>query len=284
MSIYVDEIFFINLTINFILLFITRKLTRSKTGISRLILGSAIASIYSVGAYFPKVSFIYRTFGKLSFSALLMFITYNIPNIKEFIRKIIVFYATSFVFGGTVYAALSATGSTPSNTTIKILAISFTLSLFVIHIFTHQYIHKITKERNFVNIEVSLSGNTTCFVGLVDTGHSLCDPLGKRSVVVVEFDKIKELLPMGFRMEYSKGNILEASLGTNSEFQRRIKMIPFKSLGNNGDLMVGIKTDVLKINENTVENGILGIYNGKISTDNTYFGLVGIQNESEVTA
>lgn len=58
-----------------------------------------------------------------------------------------------------------------------------------------------------------------------------------------------------------------------------MKLIPFSSLGNDNGLLIGFKPDYIKIysEEEYIRNDVLvGIYDGKLSKNNLYTSLIGL--------
>ena len=97
-------------------------------------------------------------------------------------------------------------------------------------------------------------------------------------VIVVEKEKLKDIFPNNIL-----DNIDSIINGDNihlGEFSAKIRAIPFKSLGKENGLLLGIKVDNVKIYyedmEHKITDVIVGIYNGKLSKNGKYAGLVGL--------
>lgn len=64
------------------------------------------------------------------------------------------------------------------------------------------------------------------------------------------------------------------------EYASKVRVIPFKSLGKDNGLLLGIKIDEAYIeyqdNVYEIKNVIIGIYNGILSRNRKYVGLVGL--------
>ena len=59
----------------------------------------------------------------------------------------------------------------------------------------------------------------------------------------------------------------------------KFKLIPFSSLGNDNGLLIGFKPDYIKIyseDECTRDDVLIGIYDGKLSKNNLYTSLIGL--------
>jgi hypothetical protein len=59
----------------------------------------------------------------------------------------------------------------------------------------------------------------------------------------------------------------------------KFKLIPFSSLGNDNGLLIGFKPDYIKVygeEECTRDDVLIGIYDGKLSRNNLYTSLIGL--------
>lgn len=106
MTIYIDIVFFENLCMNYIILFATAYILKVKRNHIRLILSALIGAVYSILAYMQIIDIYSNTFMKILLSILMVYTAYNAKNIKVLIKQVIIFYLTTFVFGGCAFALL----------------------------------------------------------------------------------------------------------------------------------------------------------------------------------
>ena len=106
MTIYLDIIFFENLIMNFIILLATCLILKRKKSYIRLIIASALGSLYVVVSYITNLQTLYGITMKVLLSIAMTYIAFNSKNIKSQIREILVFYLVSFACGGTAIAAI----------------------------------------------------------------------------------------------------------------------------------------------------------------------------------
>ena len=101
--------------------------------------------------------------------------------------------------------------------------------------------------------------------GYIDSGNTLKDPLSKKPVIIVEKNIIEKIVDV------------EKLMGGDENL--KIRLIPFKSIGKQNGMLIGIKPQYIKIkyNENQVKtnNVIVGIYDKKISKN--YSALIGLE-------
>jgi stage II sporulation protein GA (sporulation sigma-E factor processing peptidase) len=121
-------------------------------------------------------------------------------------------------------------------------------------------------------------------------GNFLKDPISGENVVIIEKRALEGLIEKSILDDMEKilkGKWIESRDLHNYAF----KVIPFMSLGNERGLLVGIKPDLVRIyDEKTYyrDDILIGIYDGKISKNGIYKGLIGLEvlegeNKNEFT-
>lgn len=106
MTIYIDVVLIENLIMNYIIFFATGVVLKIKINHIRLIIASLLGACYSVVAYMSILE-IYSSFIlKIILSIIIVYIAYNPQNVKQLWKYILIFYMTSFVFGGAAFALI----------------------------------------------------------------------------------------------------------------------------------------------------------------------------------
>ena len=76
-------------------------------------------------------------------------------------------------------------------------------------------------------------------------------------------------------------NIISGEDINIDKYASKIRIIPFTSLGKENGILIGIKSDNIKVyhddKETYIENVIIGIYNGNLSKNNKYKALIGLE-------
>lgn len=106
MTIYIDIIFLENLFMNYIILFATGIIIKAPIKIIRTFISSTIGSIYAVISYMSILKICSNIFLKIVLSISMVYIAFNSKNIKMFVKQLMIFYLTSFTFGGVAFAFL----------------------------------------------------------------------------------------------------------------------------------------------------------------------------------
>lgn len=290
MYIYAEYLLLENMIINYILLYLTRKFTKTEANNIRVLLASFIGAIYSLVIFFPSLRFMTKFIIKLSISILIIIVAFNPFKFKKFIRLIATFYVMAFIFAGASLAlfylanveAYAGNGIFYiKNFPVKMLVLAVSLSYILIKI-VWGYIQSIlTKNRIYIPIIVGLNNKTVEVMGLLDTGNLLRDPLTQTPVIIIQFSAIKELLPESVQsiFEKYKENDFQAISAIMDENISNLKfrLIPYKSLGKENGVLIGFKPDnvIVKGDENKLIGDIIvGIYNSNLSSNDNYVALL----------
>lgn len=106
MTVYLDIIFLENLFMNFIILYACEIILKLPIKVIRTFCSSVLGSIYAIVSYISVLEIYSNFFLKLILSFSMVYIAFEPKNIKSFFKELIVFYLTSFTFGGVAFALL----------------------------------------------------------------------------------------------------------------------------------------------------------------------------------
>ena len=106
MTLYVDIIFLENVFMNSIILLATGIILKDKTKIIRNLISSSIGAIYAIIIYTSHIELYSNIFLKIMLSLVIVYISFKPQNTKSMLKHIIIFYLTSFTFGGVAFALL----------------------------------------------------------------------------------------------------------------------------------------------------------------------------------
>ena len=106
MTIYIDIIFLENLFMNYIILFATGIIVKAPLKIIRTLLSSTIGSIYAIISYMSSLEINSNFVLKILLSIAMVYIAFSSKSAKLFFKQLMIFYLTSFTFGGVAFALL----------------------------------------------------------------------------------------------------------------------------------------------------------------------------------
>jgi stage II sporulation protein GA (sporulation sigma-E factor processing peptidase) len=292
MTIYIDVVLIENLIMNYIILFTTGLILKLKIQSIRILIASLLGAIYSILAY-TGVLKIYASFLlKIVLSILIVYIAFNPQNVKKMWKDLLIFYLTSFVFGGAAFALIYIVkpqdiimknglflGTYPLKTVMLGAVIAFAVIIAAFSIVKS----RISKKDMFCEIETKINNKIVKTRAMIDTGNMLKEPITNTPVVVVEHTLLYECIPKEILDNLENiigGDFEKVPEQIKEKYISKLKLIPFSSLGKQNGMLLGIKPEYIKIikeEEEIKKNVIIGIYNKSLTKKGEYRALMGIE-------
>lgn len=292
-TIYVDVVLTENLIMNYIILLATAIVLKQDIKHIRLLVASLIGGFYSLVSYASVLEIYSMWVLKVVLSIVIVYIAYNPQSLKKLWRNLLIFYLTSFVFGGAAFALiyvvkpqdiLMRNGLFLGTYPLKIVILGGIVGFILIIVAFKLVKSKISKKDMFCEMEFKMNDEIIKTRTMIDTGNLLKEPITNTPVVVVEHTLLYDCMPKEIL------NNLEAILGGDFEnipedikmkYISKLKLIPFSSLGKQNGMLVGIKPEYIKImqeEKNIVKKDvIIGIYNKSLTKRGEYRALAGIE-------
>jgi stage II sporulation protein GA (sporulation sigma-E factor processing peptidase) len=204
---------------------------------------------------------------------------------KRWIRLTLLFFGSSAVVGGVLFAMSHTIGGAsmlpggipyvPISFRVLILAaVGCYLLLGVVFRLGTQ-----GAERALTDVTLTAEGRTVRIRALVDSGHSLEDPISGAPVVVGELNVLRPLFTptLNAVLEEKKlscPDTLLVSLDRIGE-AKRFRLLPYRSLGISSGLLLVYKPDSGFVNGRAVPGILIGFSPICLSQDTAYQALVG---------
>ena len=285
MTIYLDIVLIENILLNYIIILSTAIISKEKVNFIRIVTSSIVGGIFCILNYFFQIPMYLETILKIMISIIMMKIAFN--KNKRFIKTLMFFYLVSFTFGGIAFMLLfiispqnvklngnTLIGIYPLKVTILAGAFGFMIISIIAQIIKNKY----EKKTMICDLEIFYKGNCKKIKSMLDTGNLLKEPLTKADVIIVEKESLYGIINIEILEninEIIKGSWLEDS----NVHSYKLKVIPFSSLGNENGILIGFKPDYIKVydeDEYIRYDVIIGIYNGKLTKNGMYSGLIGL--------
>jgi stage II sporulation protein GA (sporulation sigma-E factor processing peptidase) len=263
LEVYPDIIFIFNFIIDYILLFLLKKVNRKSSSIIRMAGASAAGAVAAVFvSIFPWMKPIIR-FLILNVAAeyIMIFISFGRMKAVDLIKQMISLYLITFFAGGMInsiyyYTDLRERLINIGNSIIfSNLSWKFVMILIVSLIpitYLILWLNRICQSgrKETYEIELFFQNNSIQTKGLLDSGNCLYDPIFKKPVMVVENSIIKDLLPQEAynELELAKDCMSDTKPDLKqpviySENTLRLKYIPYQSIGRARGMMPGLTLD-----------------------------------------
>lgn len=294
MTIYIDVILIENILMNSIILLATGLILKVQIRSGKILLASSIGAIYTLIAYVSRIKIYSNVFLKLTLSLVIVYVAYNPQNIKKLFKDLIVFYLTSFVFGGAAFSIiyivkpqeiLKNNGLVLTTKSLRIILISAIIAFLTIITAFKIVKGKITDKNMYCEVEIEINKRKIITKAMIDTGNLLKEPITNTPVIVVEHTLLYECLPKEILNNLEKilgGDFEEIPNKIEEEYKAKLKVIPFSSLGKQNGMLLGIKSNkvIIKYDDEIkeIKNIIIGIYNKSLTKKGEYRALIGLNN------
>ncbi len=283
---------------NYIILFATGLITKVEMKQTRIILSSVVGALYVVISYITSLRVYSNSILKLILSVSMVFVAFNSKSVKMLFKHLLIFYLTSFAFGGCAFALLyyikpqnilMKNGVYIGTYPLKIALLGGIVGFTIVNISFKVIKGRIRKKDMYCEVRINFKNRTSKMKAMIDTGNLLKDPITGNKVIVAESKMLEEIIPA--KSLESINNMLnshsDGENGLDYEYISRLRLIPFSSLGKQNGMLVGFKPDSVFINfeemEKRVDKVIIGIYDKRLSKTGDYNGLVGINVIEEVS-
>lgn len=293
MTIYLDIVLIENLIMNSIIIYATAIIMKLKIKHLNILLSSLIGAIYSIMTYISNLKIYSNIFIKIILSIIMVYIAYKPQSLKILLKQILIFYLTSFLFGGVAFALIYVVkpqeilmrnglflGTYPLKTVFLSAIIASVIGIFGFKLVKN----KISKKDMYCQIIIKLNNKEIQTTAMVDTGNLLKDPITGNPVIVVESSLLEKILPLELLLNLDKiigGEFENVTEEIRNTYMNKLKLIPYASLGKQNGMLIGIKADEVKIiKEDEIQlknNVIIGIYNKPLTKRGEYRALIGIE-------
>ena len=289
MTLYIDLILLENIIMNYIIILATGMVCRVNIKHIRVLLASILGAIYAILVYIIDLKIYTNPIVKVIISVCMIYISFDSTNVKILLKQLLIFYLTSFCFGGAAYYLLhninpnmiqSVNGVLIGTYPIKIAILGGILGFFIINISFRIIKNKLTKKDMIYEVEIFYNEKSSNIKVILDTGNLLTEPITKTPVLIVEAEKLKGIIPQDILNNIENVIYNNSFDNIDEEIKTRCSIIPFSSIGKDNGIIIGFRPDYIKIyteeGEEIRKKVIVGIYNNKIARNGLYSGLIGL--------
>ncbi|MDN5331629.1 MAG: hypothetical protein PWP45_854 [Tepidanaerobacteraceae bacterium] len=261
MVIYLDVVFAINFIMNLTILWLVKLILKLKIKKFRFVIAALLGNLFLLEMFFLNGEFSKTIPGKILASVLMVFAAFYPLTLSEFIKALSLFYFVSFMVGGGAFAIFYLINTNDvfsesllvNNISVPwwILLVSCAFLFVFFKLVWSVISRRLLTNSLVVPVTVCIAKEQLKVRALIDTGNDLKDPISGCPVMVIEYSAVEPLLPDEIK-RYLKGEIIESlekmpQSVFNSQWARRIRIIPFTSIGKNKGIMAGLKADKVYI-------------------------------------
>ncbi|MBP3038722.1 sigma-E processing peptidase SpoIIGA [Bacillaceae bacterium Marseille-Q3522] len=290
MTVYLDIIWMLNFSFDTLILYLTGIILKRKIQIWKLIVGGFLGSLIILLAFTPFHSYSGNPVSKLLFSVMMVLITFGFKRLRSFIKTLMLFYFITFLIGGTLIGVhYFITFDFPLSSSVMLAStkgfgdpVSWLFVLFGFPIawyFSKQNAESIEMTKiqydQIIEIELGLNGREYFFTGLIDSGNHACDPISKAPVMFISMKNREMEMPLFLqKIAADPSSIIEKQECLEPEWENRMRVIPYKVVGQDHQIVCAFKPDYLYLgkgeNKVHVQKGLISFTLQQLSSDDSF--------------
>lgn len=264
-TIYVDELFVLNLAIDYFLLLATAKVCALPYRRGRFAAGAVLGAGWCCLGLVPGLTFLNLPVLRPVLALGMTLAAFG--DQKKLFRCLLSFLGVSALFGGAVYAAALGRGRAYMEGPLLrldmgMLILSFALCWAAVGLLFRRGVKN--ARRGYHTVTVEKNGRTVRFQALEDTGNDLYDPITGCAAFVAEAGVLKDLFP----------NTAESTLrGPPAEVMETLpgmRLIPCSGIGGGRTLLLAFRPDRVTVDGEERRDLIAAISPTPIGTDGAY--------------
>jgi len=289
LAIYLDVIWLLNFLFDSLLLYLTGILLKKKIIHWRILLGGLIGSLIILFSITPLSPYTNHPISKLLFSIVMVAMAFGYKRFRTYIQALMIFYLATFLIGGTLIGAHYFIQFDFNLSSSVLLAsikgfgdpISWLFVLLGFPIawyFSRRNVEgmEVTKIQyeQIIDVIFQVGGKEFSIKGLVDSGNQVYDPISRLPVMFVSLKNIeKDMPPEIIRLTDQPEAIIYGSQPIAPEWESKMRIIPYKVVGKDHQLLIAVKPDSLLLKK---EQEVIAVEKGLISFTNQVLSAEGI--------
>ena len=282
MTVYLDELFLLNVVVDYLLLLAAGRLAGEVLRRGRLALGAVLGAAYAAAIFLPGGGFLLHPLCKLCSAILMVLVAYG--GSRRLLRVSLIFFAVSAAFGGGIFA-LQTLGNRSLTMENGVLASAMDLRLillsaagcYVLLTLVFQRVGRHSGPRELVPAVLCLDGRRVALTALVDTGNTLTDPATGRPVMVAEGEKVVSLFPPGQAPTAGELRNPAALLERldREGWRGRCRLLPYQAVGVECGMLLALRLDGAKVGTEDCGQLLLALSPTRLTDGGGYCALIG---------
>lgn len=267
-TIYLDELFLLNLIIDYFLLLATARICALPFRRGRFAAAAATGGLWSSLSMAPKLAFLRLPIlhPVLALGMTLM----AFGRERHILRCFLAFLGVSALFGGAVYAAALYRGISSRGPLLRIdmraLVLSFALCWAIVGTVFRRSAEYASRTLRDVTLE--RKGRAVSFRALEDTGNDLHDPLTGCSAIVAEAGAVEALFPE-IPAEYLRGPPADAVVHLPGS-----RLLPYADVSGKTRLLLAFRPDRVTVDGEARDDLIAAVTPGSLGGGGSYQAVI----------
>lgn len=275
MVVYLDMLFLLNFIANYLLLLGAGRLSGAGLYRWRMVLGAAAGAVYPAVLLIPGAAWLLQGVCKILIGVVMILISYG--GEKRLLKTAIFFFTLSAALAGAILAAellgggdlLLENGVVYSSFDFRLLILIFVIFYFLISLFFRRSGRHDSKE--LVELEIEVLQKQIVLTALLDSGHTLTDPISNRPVVVAEYFSFQDGLPA----DIDPAQPIEGLKRCRARGIENVRLIPYRAVGVDCGLLLALRANSVMIGDRELGSLLIALSPTPVSDGGVYQALIG---------
>lgn len=242
-TVYVDLLFMINFSMDFLCFFITAKIMGRKLSTGRAVIASAIGGVYSNVALFIGVGRILSLIADLGVCALICTLVFlKKGTARELPLYVLLYFAVSMALGGFMTAIFNLLNRAdlPIDTEVSdgisvwVFAL-LALASALITLAGGKLLRRKSGQTR-ADLRFTYNGRSITLSAMTDTGNLLRDPISAKPCIVADISALESILP-GKIIRAARQGSVGGIEGLSAEDAKKVRIIPINTASGEGALI-----------------------------------------------
>lgn len=260
-TVYVDLLFMINFSMDFLCFFVCAKILGRKLSVGRAVAASAVGGIYSDIALFIPVSYLPSLVIDLAVCAVICAIVFlRKGRGRELPLYILVYFAISMALGGFMTAIFNLLnkadipleGTSSDGISVWMFALLAILSA-IFTLVGGRFFRRRASQKS-AELSITYNGKSVRLFAMTDSGNLLKDPISGKPCIVADICALEPIIPKGILRAAREKRFSEIEK-LSPEDARKVRMIPIKTAGGEGAL-IALRADKITIDREGVNEAL----------------------------
>jgi stage II sporulation protein GA (sporulation sigma-E factor processing peptidase) len=292
-TLYLDVIWFLNICVDFILLWLTGLILKRQYALWRIAIGSLIGSAIIILSFSPYAYVVGNPLVKLLFSLLMVYCAFGYKRLRYYLTNLLMFYFVTFLTGGILIGAHYFLTFDPGAETTVLLAsikgfgdpiswVFVMLALPIAWYFSKGRMDSVEHVKiqydQLVDVSIKIGEFEFTVKGLVDSGNQLQDPITKSPVMIVSISSLKDAVPEEVQILCEEAeDIFSGQKNLEVQWSDRLRIVPAQSVGRKSQLLAAVKPDSITLKDYASSwsaNGLIVFRQEPLSADESFGAIV----------
>lgn len=249
--VYLDVLFLLNLAVDYLLLLTCAHIAGEPISRLRFGGGALTGAAYAAGIFLPGLGWLSHPLCKICAGILMALIAFGAS--RRLLRLILIFFAVSVALGGVVLALqlLGHGGLTLENGVLytgfdlRLLLVTVILTYVALSVIFRRAANHGGVQRDLCAAEIALNGQSIPLTVLLDTGHTLTEPIRNQPVLVVEGDWMRRFLPETVEPRDPIGSLERLK---DRAWKGKFTLLPYRAVGVECGMLLAVRSEYAVIN------------------------------------